>query len=74
MGHQRKAERDNLFYILAFVPTDQANRFFVLDRANINRHVESELIRLGRSDDYSMTGITFKQAVAHENAWDVLPQ
>ena len=71
---KRKTYRDNLFYILALVPTDQANRFFVLSQGDINRHVESELIRLGRSDDYPMTGITFKQAMAHESAWEMLPQ
>jgi hypothetical protein len=71
---KRKVKRDNLFYILAFVPNDQANRFFVLRQGDIDRHVKSELMRLGRPDDYPMTGITFNQATAHESAWDVLPQ
>lgn len=71
---KRKVRRDNLFYILALVPTGQTNRFFVLSQADINRHVESELTRLGRKDDYPMSGITFKQSLAHEDAWDVLPQ
>jgi hypothetical protein len=71
---KRKTKRENLFYILAFVPTDLANRFFVLKQTNINHYVESELKRLGRADDYPMTGITFKQGMAHENAWDALPQ
>ena len=71
---KRKAKHDNLFYILAFVPTDESNRFFVLAQSDINRHVKSELTRLGRPDDYPMTGITFKQALAHENACDDLPQ
>lgn len=70
---KRKAKRDNLFYILALVPTGEANRFFVLGQGDVDRHVESELIRLGRLDDYPMSGITFKQAMAHENAWYVLP-
>ena len=71
---KRKAKRDNLFYVLAFVPTNDANRFFVLKQRDINRHVDSELARLGRPDDYPMTGITFKQAIAYENAWDALPR
>ena len=71
---KRKAKRDNLFYILAFVPTGQPNRFFVLSQHDMNQHVESELSRLGRADDYPMTGITFKQAMNHEDAWDTLPQ
>lgn len=71
---KRKPARDNLFYILAFVPTGQSNRFFVLTQNEINRQVESELKRLGRADDYRMTGITFKQGLPHENAWDALPR
>lgn len=71
---KRKTKRDNLFYILAFVPSDQANRFFVLTQSDINQQVESELTRLGRTEDYPMSGITFKQGGAHENDWDALPQ
>lgn len=71
---KRKATREHLFYILAFVPTDQPNRFFVLSQREINRYVVSELQRLNRADDYRMTGITFRQATAHEDAWDALPQ
>lgn len=71
---KRKPVRKNLFYILAFVPTNQPNRYFILSQRDIDRHVVSELTRLGRPDDYAMTGITFKQAVAHEEAWDVLPR
>ena len=71
---KRKAMRINLFYILAFVPTGESNRFFVLSQRDINQHVESELRRLGRADDYPMTGITFRQAIEHEDAWGALPQ
>jgi hypothetical protein len=70
---KRKAKRGNLFYILAFVPTDQPNRFFILAQGDMNRYVESELTRLGRADDYPMTGITFKQGEKHEDAWEALP-
>jgi hypothetical protein len=71
---KRKPTRSNLFYILAFVPTDQPNRYFVLSQRDINRHVASDLKRLNRADDYPMTGIRFKQALEHEDAWGVLPQ
>src|SRR5437899_1917124 len=71
---KRKEQRPNLFYILAFVPTDQPNRFFILSQAEINGYISSELKRLGRKDDYPMTGITFAQAMAHEAAWNILPQ
>jgi hypothetical protein len=71
---KRKPVRTNLFYILAFVPTGQPNRFFILSQEEINRQVGSELTRLKRPEDYPMTGITFKQAVPHENCWETLPQ
>jgi hypothetical protein len=70
---KRKPTRSNLFYVLAFVPTNQPNRYFVLRQKEINRYVESELTRLRRPNDYPMTGITFRQATAHENAWAALP-
>lgn len=70
---KRKPARAGLFYILAFVPDDATNRFFILTQARINRYVRSELSRLGRSDDYPMTGILWKQALKHEDAWGLLP-
>lgn len=71
---KRKPVRSNLFYVLAFVPTSQPNRYFVLSQREINRYVKSELVRLKRPEDYPMTGITFKQAGAHEDSWAILPQ
>lgn len=71
---KRKSDRKNLFYILAFVPTEEMNRFFIMSQSQINQHVESELRRLGRANDYPVTGITFKQSASHENNWGVLPQ
>lgn len=71
---KRKPVRSNLFYVLAFVPTSQPNRYFVLSQKEINRYVKSELVRLKRPDDYPMTGMTFKQATAHEDDWLTLPQ
>lgn len=70
---KRKPDRAGLFYILAFVPNDAANRFFILTQAQINDYVQSELTRLGRPDDYPMTGILWKQALTHEDSWDQLP-
>jgi len=47
----RKQARDGLFYILAFVPDDAANRFFVLTQEQVNAYVRQELVRLRRPDD-----------------------
>jgi hypothetical protein len=68
-----KATRDNLYYVLAFVPNDTHNRFFILSQEQMNTYVRTELARLGRPDDYPMPGILWKQAEAHENRWDMLP-
>ena len=69
-----KATRDNLYYVLAFVPDDSDNRFFILSQEQVNTHVRDELSRLGRPDNYSSPGIDWKQAKAHEDKWDMLPQ
>jgi hypothetical protein len=71
---KRKPVRSNLFYVLAFVPNSQPNRYFVLSQKEINQYVESELARLKRPEDYPMTGITFMQGRAHEDSWAELPQ
>jgi hypothetical protein len=71
---KRKPERDNLYYVLAFVPTGAANRFFILQQSEINEHIQGELTRLGRANDYPMTGISFKIAMAYEDAWAALPE
>jgi hypothetical protein len=68
-----KKPRDNLFYALAFVPDVGPNRYFILTQSQICEYVETELRRLGRSNDYPMTGILWKQAELHENLWEVLP-
>jgi hypothetical protein len=72
---KRKKRRENLFYILAFVPPNEPNRFFVLKQDAAYALIASELQRLGRPDDYPMTGIRFEQAAAYENKWfETLPR
>jgi hypothetical protein len=71
---KEKATRDSLFYVLAFVPDETVNRFFILSQKQVNTYIGTELARLGRPDNYSMTGILWKQAEAHENRWDMLPK
>jgi hypothetical protein len=46
----------------------------VLSQNQVNTYIEDELKRLHRPDDYPMTGILWKQAENHENAWNVLPE
>ena len=71
---KRKTVRQGLYYVLAFVPDDSPNRFFIMSQEQINAYVQHELLRLGRADDYPMTGIVWKQAAVHENDWCILPE
>ena len=70
---KRKPIRANLYYVLAFVPTDAPNQFFVMSQQNTTQLVQAELKRLKRPDDYPMTGFVWKLALDHKNAWHILP-
>ena len=71
---KRKTKRDDLFYVLAFVPTGEDNQFFILTQAQVKDHIEAELKRLDRLEDYPVTGFNFNVAVPHQNKWGVLPE
>ena len=70
---KRKQQRNDLFYVLAYVPTGKANQFFVLSQAQVGELIEVELKRLHRPDDYSVTGFNFSVPALHEDKWDLLP-
>jgi hypothetical protein len=71
---KRKSIRDKLFYILAFVPTDEANQFYVLSQQTTHQLIRKELRRLKRPDDYPLTGIGWKLALHYKNEWQALPK
>jgi hypothetical protein len=72
---RRKAQRDDLYYVLAYVPPAPAqNQFFVLTQAQANQLVEEELKRLRRKDGYPVEGFLWKLALPFENAWNTLPE
>ncbi len=71
---KRKPLQDNLFYVLAYVPTDKPNRFFVMTQNQVNLSVQDELTRLKRPDNYSFQGFNWTVALPHENAWNLLPE
>jgi hypothetical protein len=71
---KRKTLRPNLFYVLAFVPTDEHNEFFVMTQTQAHQFIQEELVRLKRPDSYPVTGISWKQALDHRNAWNIMPQ
>jgi hypothetical protein len=70
---RRKEIRDNLFYILAFVPVGLSNEYFILSQADAYALIESELRRLNRPDEYPVTGFMFRQAETFKEAWTSLP-
>jgi hypothetical protein len=70
---KRKPVRANLFYVLAYVPTDATNEFFVMSQQQAHQLIEAELNRLNRHVNYSMTGFVWKLALDYRDAWHVLP-
>lgn len=77
-----KAARASLFYVLAFVPDDAPNRFFILSQDQANMEIAAEIDRAvarararGGSEDKArgFPGIGWKFAERYENAWDTLP-
>jgi len=70
---KRKPLRDNLFYVLTFVPVGKPNEYFVLDQGQVHALIESELGRLKRATDYPVTGFNYKLAEPYRDAWERLP-
>jgi hypothetical protein len=71
---KRKTPRAALFYVLAYVPTDAPNEFFVLRQQDADALIAAELKRLNRPEDYPVTGFVWKLALQFRDAWDVLPR
>ena len=71
---KQKPQRQNLFYILAYVPPDEPNQFFVMTQQQAAQLIQDELTRLKRADDYPVTGFVWKLAEKYKDRWDVLPK
>jgi hypothetical protein len=71
---KRKIERENLFYVLAYVPEGAQNEFFVMAQRTAYKIIDEELKRLNRPQDYPVTGFVWKCALEHRSAWNILPQ
>jgi hypothetical protein len=71
---KRKSATGSLFYILAFVPADIENQFFIMSQQTTTALIKAELKRLNRSDDYPVTGILWELALEHKDRWDLLPK
>jgi hypothetical protein len=70
---KRKAPRAMLFYVLAYVPANASNEFFVLRQQDTDALIAAELKRLNRPENYPVTGFGWKAALIFRNAWNVLP-
>lgn len=70
---KRKSPRAMLFYVLAYVPTDAPNEFFILKQQDVDALITAELKRLNRPESYTVTGFVWKAPLQFRNAWDVLP-
>jgi hypothetical protein len=77
-----KPPNPTLFYVLAFVPNDAQNRFFVLAQDEVNAEIEAELQRArhraavkGRPLEKAelFAGVGQKFAQGFENRWGILP-
>ena len=77
-----KGDTTNLFYVLAYVPEDEENEFFVMTQADAVREAHAETDRLRRNQVAkgkaptagSMPGIPWAIAQNHKNRWkEVLP-
>lgn len=68
-----KLARDNLFYILAYVPVGKSNRYFVLRQSELTKLMkEYEHSGVAFRSDFS--GINWSTPVAFEDKWDLLPR
>jgi hypothetical protein len=54
-----KPTRKNLYYVLAYVPLEAFNAFFVFSQRSMNRCIAAHLNRLKRSRAYPVKGVSW---------------
>lgn len=74
----QKSRQDNLFYVLAFVPKDNQNQFFVMTQDAANADIDAEFARLsperkrlGKQEN--RLGVRWRDAEGYRDRWDLLP-
>ncbi len=70
---KEKPARALLFYVLAFVPKDGANRFFVVPQAEIGRLLAEYRASGIKYDPRHPSGFNWTQPAAFEGRWETLP-
>ena len=68
-----KPARDNLYYVLSYVPTDQPPRFYVLSQRRLSKLMH-QYQHSGVKFDPKFSGINWKTPFPYENNWAILPQ
>jgi hypothetical protein len=68
---KRKRNREGLYYVLAFVPRDQTNRFFILSQNSANALVRDHFRKKGNEKGWD--GFYFEAPSKYENKWKLLP-
>jgi hypothetical protein len=77
-----KQSRENLYYVLAYVPVGDANQFFVLSQAEANLEVQEDTentrarqIAKGGTGEKAgaMPGIKWDVALGYKDRWTTLP-
>ena len=66
----RKDTRENLFYVLALVPTGKPNQFFIMTQDAVNAGIAAEFGRLSQErqqlgERKNMLGLRWRDAVDH---------
>ncbi len=77
-----KPYHDGLFYVLAYVPDGDENRYFIMNQMQVNAEIAAEFERArlraqskGRTEDKAglFPGVGWKFAEQYEGAWTALP-
>lgn len=78
---QLHAQQENLFYVLAYVPTGQPNDFFVMTQqrvseaiqANWDKYCAKHGLAASNTNENPFPGVEWRLAEPYLNRWEVLP-
>ncbi|MBN9616732.1 MAG: hypothetical protein J0G35_14300 [Acidobacteriales bacterium] len=74
----RKLQREDLYYVLAYVPQNEPNQFFIMTQQQTMQLIQDNLNKRSKADDYRVTGFAFNVAspysVSPYGEWKTLPK
>jgi len=79
---KEKPHKSGLYYVLAFVPNDKPNQFFILTQEELNSECGDETsrsrqrrLKKGYTDEkiYALPGIPWAYALKYQDKWSTLP-